>query len=179
MLNTGDAMKQKGIVLWFTGLPCSGKTSISKGLHARLSKDSLRSYVLDGDVIRKGLCADLGFTESDRHENIRRIGEVSRLFADSGQIIIVAFISPFRQDRDRVRNILKSDQFVEVYVDCPMEVCEQRDVKGMYKKALNGEIKNFTGVSSPYEPPLNPEIHLETHKLSLEECVDEVYKYLT
>ena len=172
-------MKQKGIVLWITGLPCSGKTSISKALHTRLKKESLNSHILDGDVIRRGLSSDLNFSAEDRRENIRRAGEVSKLFAGAELIVLVAFISPFRKDRDQVRKILKPDQFVEMYLDCPVEVCEKRDVKGMYKKARAGKIKEFTGVSSPYEPPANPEITLQTHKLGIEECVNIICDYLT
>lgn len=166
------------MVLWITGLPCSGKTSISKALHSRLKNEGLHSHILDGDVIRKGLSSDLRFTEKDRNENIRRAGEVSKLFADAGLIILVAFISPYRNGRNQVRSILKPDQFVETYLDCPIEICEKRDVKGMYKKARAGEIKDFTGVSSPYEPPINPEIRLQTDKLSIEECVDVIWEYL-
>ena len=166
------------MVLWITGLPCSGKISIAEALHSRLKKENLHSHVLDGDVIRRGLSADLGFTEKDRRENIRRVGEVSKLFAEAGLIVLVAFISPFRTDRDQVRNILKPDQFVEMYLECPIEICEERDVKGMYEKARAGEIKHFTGVSSPYEPPINPEIRLQTHKLSIKECIDFICEYL-
>jgi adenylylsulfate kinase len=172
-------MKQRGIVLWITGLPCSGKTSISDALHSRLKKERLHSHVLDGDVIRKGLGVDLNFTEKDRRENIRRVGEVSKLFAEANLIILIALISPFRNDRDKVRSILKPDQFIEIYLDCPMEVCEKRDVKGMYKKARARKIENFTGISSPYEPPINPEIRLQTHRLSIEESVDVIFEYLT
>lgn len=167
------------MALWFTGLPCSGKTSISEALHSRLRKENLHSYVLDGDMIRKGLSADLDFSENGRRENIRRVGEVAKLFVESGLIILVALISPYRNDRSQVRKIFKPDQFVEVYLDCPIGVCERRDVKGMYKKARKGEIRDFTGISSPYEPPINPEIRLQTHKQALEECVDVIYGYLT
>jgi adenylylsulfate kinase len=171
-------VKQKGMALWFTGLPCSGKTSISSALHSRLKNESLHSHVLDGDVVRKGLSIDLDFSENGRRENIRRVGEVSKLFVESGLIILVAFISPYRNDRNKVRKIFKLGQFVEVYLECPLRVCEERDVKGMYKKARKGGIRDFTGISSPYEPPMNPEIYLQTHKQDLEECVDVIYRYI-
>jgi adenylylsulfate kinase len=133
---------------------------------------------LDGDQIRKGLNSDLGFSKEDRTENIRRIGEVAKLFAHAGFIIIVAFISPFRKDRDRVRNNLEPEQFVEIYLDCPLEECEKRDVKGHYKRAHNGELPDFTGVSSPYEPPLNPELSLKTHLQSSTQCVKKITHYI-
>ena len=174
----GDVVKQRGIVLWITGLPCSGKTSIAEASYYRLKKEHLYSHVLDGDVLRRGLNVDLNFTENDRRENIRRVGEVSKLFTEAGLITLVAFISPFRNGRDKARNLLKPDQFVEIYLDCPIEICEERDVKGLYKKARAGEIKDFTGVSSPYEPPIKPEIRLQTHKLNIEECVDVICEYL-
>ena len=170
---------QKGVVLWLTGLPCSGKTTISTELQSLLSQKNLSAYTLDGDKIRKGLNSDLGFSEGDRSENIRRIGEVAKLFADAGFIIIVAFISPFRKNRDQVRSKLLPYQFIEIYLDCPIEECEIRDVKGHYKRARNGEISEFTGVSSPYEPPLNPELRLQTHMKSSSECVSEIITYLT
>ncbi len=171
-------MKQKEMVVWFTGLPCSGKTSISRALHSRLREERLNSKILDGDEVRRTLSADLDFTEKGRRENVRRVGEVSKLLAESGMIVLVALVSPYRNDRNQVRKILKPDQFVEVYVDCPIGVCEERDVKGMYKKAKTGEIKGFTGISSPYEAPTNPEIHLQTHKQGLEECLDVVHEYI-
>ena len=171
-------MKQKEMVICFTGLPCSGKTSISRALHFRLREESLNSNILDGDEVRRTLCSDLDFTEKSRRENVRRVGEASKLFTDSGMIVLVALVSPYRNDRNQVRKILKPGQFVEVYVDCPIGVCENRDVKGMYKKARKGEIKNFTGISSSYEAPTNPEIHLQTHKQGLEECLDVVHEYI-
>jgi len=134
--------------------------------------------VLDGNIIRLGLCKDLGFSIENRKENIRRIGEVAKLFIDTGILTIVAFISPFRKDRDAVRKLVKNGEFIEVYCKCPIEVCVQRDPKGLYKKAIAGEIKDFTGISHPYEEPLNPEIIIETYKLSIGECVDKIYTYL-
>lgn len=172
-------LNQKGVVLWLTGLPCSGKTTLATELEFLLFHNKLLVYRLDGDEIRKGLNSDLDFSKEGRKENIRRIGEISKLFADAGFIIIVAVISPIKRDRDNVRKILGSGQFVEIFVDCPVEVCSERDVKGHYKRAINGEIIDFTGVSAKYEPPLNPEIHVQTHLNNIEECVDQIYKYLT
>jgi len=181
MLNREDREKmlnQKSLVIWFTGLPCSGKTTISTELQSVLFQKDLLTYVLDGDKVREGLNSDLGFSLEDRTENIRRIGEVTKLFADAGLIIIVAFISPFRKDRDLVRNALQPDQFVEVYVDCPVKECERRDTKGHYKRARNGEITNFTGISSPYEPPLKPEVHLKTHIEDFTQSTNRIIDYL-
>ena len=172
------ALNQKGMVLWITGLPCSGKTTISTELQSILLRKNLWAYTLDGDQIRKGLNSDLGFSKEDRIENIRRIGEVAKLFADAGVIIIVAFISPFRKDRDQVRSNLQPGQFVEIYLDCPLEECEKRDDKGLYKRARSGEIQEFTGVSSPYEPPLTPEIQLKTHIRTSTECAGKIIDYL-
>jgi adenylylsulfate kinase len=170
---------QKGTVIWITGLPCSGKTTISNKLNSLLSQKNLFAYTLDGDQIRKGLNSDLGFSKEDRIENIRRVGEVSKLFADAGFIIIVALISPFKKDRDLVRSNLLPGQFVEVYLDCPLEECEKRDVKGHYKLARNGKMPGFTGISSPYEPPLNPELKLKTHLRNSSECVNAIINHLT
>ena len=133
---------------------------------------------MDGDRVRQGLCEDLGFSEEDRRENIRRIGEVARLFADAGFLVIVAFISPYRKDRDRVREAMDKDRFIEVFIDCPLDVCADRDTKGLYKKAMAHEIEEFTGISSPYEPPLSPEIHLHTNAQSVDECIDTMVAYL-
>jgi adenylylsulfate kinase len=169
---------QKGTVIWLTGLPCSGKTTIATRLQGLLIRMNRAAYVLDGDKIRKGLNSDLGFSKEGRIENIRRIGEVAKLFADTGFIIIVAFISPFRQGRNQIRSYLPIGQFIEVYLDCPIEECEKRDVKGHYKQARNGKIAEFTGVSSPYEPPLKPELQLKTNIQSLVDCTDEIVDYL-
>ena len=154
-----------GCVVWLTGLSCSGKTTIAAELERHLFERGKLVYVLDGDNIRHGLCADLAFSPADRHENIRRVGEVAKLFADAGLICITAFISPYRADRDAIRRSLPPGQFIEVYLNAPLEVCEQRDPKGLYAKARAGEIPDFTGVSAPYEPPLHPELELPTAQL--------------
>lgn len=170
--------KQKPVILWFTGLSGSGKSTIANAVEAKLYEMGKHTYLLDGDNIRHGLNRDLGFSEKDRIENIRRIGEVAKLFVDSGLIVLTAFISPFQKDRDLVRKMVEESEFIEIYVDTPLEICEQRDPKGLYKKARAGEIPNFTGISSPYEPPKNPEIHLKNDKMSIEECVEKVIEYL-
>jgi bifunctional enzyme CysN/CysC len=161
----------KGCVLWLTGLSSSGKSTIAAELERELFNLGRHVYVLDGDNVRHGLCKDLGFSPKDRAENIRRIGEVAALFADAGFICITAFISPYREDRDTVRKMLPSERFVEVYVNAPLEVCERRDPKGLYAKARAKQIKEFTGISAPYEPPLHPEIELRTDQLTVNECV--------
>ncbi|RRN67498.1 adenylyl-sulfate kinase [Peribacillus simplex] len=174
--------KQNGhesTVLWFTGLSGSGKSTIANAVAKELYNRNIRSYVLDGDNVRHGLNKDLGFSEEDRTENIRRIGEVSKLFVDSGQFVLTAFISPFRADRQIVRDLLDEGEFIEVYIKCPIEECEVRDPKGLYDKARKGIIKDFTGIDSPYEEPEQPEIVLESDKYSIEECVEQVIGYLT
>ena len=168
----------KSCVLWFTGLSASGKSTLANALSKRFHALGVRSYVLDGDNIRHGLNKNLGFSPEDRKENIRRIGEVAKLFADAGMIAITAFISPYKEDRDSVRNLLKDGEFIEVFVKCAISECEIRDPKGIYKKARSGEIKEFTGISAPYEEPLNPEITLETDAMCLEECVESLLNYL-
>jgi len=168
----------KGRVVWLTGLSASGKTTLSTALAKKLTEEQRVHYVLDGDKIRKGLSSDLGFSHEDRSENIRRIGEVAKLFCDAGIHCLVAFISPYRSDRDHVREILDEGQFIEVYVDCPLEECEKRDPKGLYVKARKGEIADFTGISAPYEPPEKPEIHLKTAESTVDECINEIYKIL-
>ncbi|GAC91552.1 adenylylsulfate kinase [Anoxybacillus flavithermus NBRC 109594] len=165
-------------VLWFTGLSGSGKSTLANAVAKTLFEQNIHCYVLDGDNVRHGLNSDLGFSAEDRTENIRRIGEVAKLFVDSGQIVLTAFISPFRQDRQLVRNKLEQDEFVEVYVRCPLETCEQRDPKGLYKKARNGEIRDFTGIDSPYEPPLSPDVVVDTDQHSIEQCVQQIISYL-
>lgn len=152
--------------IWFTGLPSSGKSTIAREVEYILYIRRIRTYVLDGDNVRHGLNSNLGFSPEDRKENIRRIGEVAKLFVDAGIVVCTAFISPYRKDRDFVRNLLGKGDFIEVFVDCPVEVCEKRDPKGLYKKARAGEIKGFTGVDDPYEPPLHPEIVLNTAKVT-------------
>ena len=171
-------LKQKGVVIWLTGLPASGKSTIARELEWRLYNMGKLAYVLDGDNIRHGLNSDLGFSPEDRKENIRRIGEVAKLFADAGIITITSFISPYREDRERARKLLKEGEFIEVYLKCPLEVLIERDPKGLYKKALAGEIKEFTGISAPYEEPLNPEIILETDKETVEESTEKIISYL-
>lgn len=166
------------IVIWFTGLSGSGKSTLANHLEQKLMENNVLTYILDGDNIRFGLSKDLSFSEEDRKENIRRIGEVSKLMIDSGVVVLTAFISPFIEDRNTVRSLLEKDEFVEVYVKCPIEVCEKRDVKGLYSKARNGEIQNFTGINSPYEAPKNPEFIIDTAETSLEESVDNLYNFI-
>ena len=165
-------------VLWYTGLSGSGKSTIANAVEQQLYARGCHTYLLDGDNIRHGLCKDLGFGEADRQENIRRIGEVARLFVDAGLIVSSAFISPFKADRAAVRALLAPEEFIEIYVDTPLELCQQRDPKGLYQKALAGEIENFTGISSPYEAPQAPDIHLPTDKLAIADCVSRVLRYL-
>ena len=167
---------QKGVVLWFTGLSGSGKSTIANEVEYLLNKKGFHTYLLDGDNIRHGLNSDLGFDEKDRKENIRRISEVAKLFVDAGLITLTAFISPFIEDRNRAREIV--GDFIEIYIDTPVDECIKRDPKGLYKKALNGEIKNFTGLDSPYEAPENPEIHIKTKNLSPEKAADIIVDYL-
>lgn len=166
-------------VLWFTGLSGSGKSTVANAVAQALFEKNIRNYVLDGDNIRFGLNKNLGFSAEDRTENIRRIGEVSKLFVDSGQVVLTAFISPFKEDRTQVRELLEVDEFVEVYVECPLEECEKRDPKGLYKKARSGEIRDFTGIDSPYEAPENAELVVNTFNQTVEECVETVLAYLT
>lgn len=171
-------LNQKPCILWFTGLSGSGKSTIANAVELELFKRGRKTYLLDGDNVRHGLNKDLGFSEQDRIENIRRIGEVAKLFVDSGLIVLTAFISPFKSDRQIARSLVKYDEFIEVFIDTPLEVCEQRDPKGLYKKARDGAIKNFTGISSPYEAPEEPQIHIKTDENSIQECVDIVINYL-
>ncbi|MGE0190246.1 MAG: adenylyl-sulfate kinase, partial [Steroidobacteraceae bacterium] len=168
----------KSAILWFTGLSGSGKSTLAHAVEEKLHEQKCRTFVLDGDNIRHGLCGDLGFSDEDRVENIRRIGEVSKLFIEAGVIAMTAFISPFRADRERVRGLVMHGDFIEIYCKASLEVCEQRDVKGLYKKARAGEIKAFTGISSPYEAPDKPEIIVETGADSLDKCADQVLDLL-
>lgn len=168
----------KGCTIWMTGLSGSGKSTLAVALEKKLWDRGIRSYVLDGDNIRHGLNKDLGFSPKDRTENIRRIGEVAKLFTDAGVINVTAFISPYRADRDSVRALMAAGDFIEVHVDCPVEVCERRDVKGLYKKARAGEIPEFTGISAPYEEPLNPELTVNTDRHSEEECLNQLLQHL-
>jgi adenylylsulfate kinase len=173
-------LKQKGCTIWLTGLPSSGKSTIAFSLEHALVSQGRLAYVLDGDNIRHGLNKNLGFSAADRTENIRRIGEVAKLFADAGVITLTSFVSPYRADRDIVRQLHDAGklQFIEVFIDTPVEECEKRDPKGLYKKARAGEIPNFTGVSDPYEPPLKPEVTLKTAAAKLEDCVAQLATYL-
>lgn len=164
----------RSAILWFTGLSGAGKSTIAHAVEERLHILGCRTFVFDGDNVRHGLCSDLGFSNADRAENIRRIGEVAKLFIEAGTIALTAFISPFRQDRDRVRQLVRPGDFFEIYCRCPIEICEARDVKGIYARARRGEIADFTGISSPYEAPLNPELELDTGANTLEEEVEKV-----
>lgn len=170
--------QHKGAIIWFTGLSGSGKSTLSHAVEDILHKQGCSTIVLDGDNIRHGLNGDLGFSDADRVENIRRIGEVAKLFVEAGVIVLTAFISPFRADRDRVRGIVPQGDFIEVFCDAPLDVCEQRDPKGLYKKARAGEIKEFTGISSPYEAPENAELTIDTGAHDLIACANQVVDYL-
>ena len=169
----------RGAILWFTGLSGSGKSTLANAVDRRLHELGLSSYVLDGDNVRHGLNGDLGFSPEDRTENIRRIGEVAKLFSDAGTLALTAFISPYREDRDRIRATTdRPDEFVEIFVFCPLDVCEERDPKGLYKKARAGEIPEFTGISAPYEEPVAAELVVDTAANSLDECVEVVLQHL-
>lgn len=168
----------KSAVIWFTGLSGSGKSTVSVELEKALFNLNVHSYRLDGDNVRHGLNKNLGFSPDDRKENIRRIGEVSKLLVDAGTIAITAFISPYREDRNEVREILDEGEFIEVYTQCGVEACEQRDPKGLYEKARKGEIKEFTGISAPYEAPEHPEITIDTEQQSVNESVETIISYL-
>ncbi|MEH7094364.1 adenylyl-sulfate kinase [Neobacillus vireti] len=180
-ITKADRRSQNGhgsCVLWFTGLSGSGKSTIANAVSSELYRQGINEYVLDGDNIRHGLNKDLGFSDYDRTENIRRIGEVAKLFVDSGAIVTTAFISPFRSDRDQVRELFEEGEFIEVYIDCPLEQCEARDPKKLYEKARRGEIKDFTGIDSPYEAPERPEITIRSDKLTVTEAVAQIFQYL-
>lgn len=164
----------KSIVIWFTGLSGSGKSTLANGIEKELFKKGYNTYILDGDNVRKGLNNDLDFSESARKENIRRIAEVANLFVDAGIIVLTAFISPFKEERIQARALVGEENFMEVYVDCPIEACKKRDIKGLYAKVRKGKIKNFTGIDSPFEVPDFPDIHIQTHKLSIEEGINKV-----
>lgn len=169
---------QRPCVLWFTGLSGSGKSTIANAVETQLLARRKHTYLLDGDNIRHGLNRGLGFSDEDRIENIRRIGEVAKLFVDAGTIVLTAFISPFQRDRDRVRALVGEDEFIEIFVDTPLDVCESRDPKGLYKKARAGEIPHFTGIDSPYEAPRNPQLHLRNDGISVAEAAQQVIDYL-
>lgn len=170
--------KHKSCLLWFTGLSGSGKSTLANAVDCELFRQGFQSFCLDGDNIRHGLNKDLSFRNDDRKENIRRIGEVAKLFVESGQIICTAFISPFQEDREAVRNLFEEDEFIEIYLNCPLNVCEVRDPKGLYKKARKGEILDFTGISSPYEIPNNPEITIDTDHMTIKQSVYKILLYL-
>ena len=170
--------RHKSVIIWFTGLSGSGKSTIAHTVEERLHQADCRTFVFDGDNVRHGLCANLSFSEEDRHENIRRIGEMAKLFIEAGVIALTAFISPFKSDRDRVRALVSENDIIEIYCHSPLEVCEERDSKGLYKKARAGEIKNYTGISSPYEPPQHPDLELDTAEKSVEYNVEKVLDYL-
>lgn len=173
-----EFLDQKSVMIWFTGLSGSGKSTIAIALERELHKRGLLCRILDGDNIRSGINNNLGFTEADRIENIRRIAEVSKLFIDTGIITIAAFISPTNDIRQMAAEIIGEEDFVEIFVNTPLEVCEQRDIKGLYAKARKGEIKNFTGISAPFEAPVNPDLSLDTSSLSLEECVNRLLELI-
>ena len=169
----------RGAIIWFTGLSGSGKSTLAHAVEETLHQQGCKTIVLDGDNVRHGLCGDLGFSEKDRQENIRRIGEMAKLFVEAGIIVLTAFISPYGADRRRVRAMVEQGDFIEIYCDTPIEICETRDVKGLYKKARAGEIAEFTGVSSPYETPQTPELILNTGTLTLDVCVQQVIREIT
>ena len=170
--------KHKSVVLWFTGLSGSGKSTLAHAVEQELYKRGLNTFVLDGDNVRHGLNKDLGFSDQDRKENIRRISEIAKLMLEAGVITLTAFISPFKEERAMARSLMPHGDFIEIHCYCPLEVCEQRDVKGLYKRARDGEIKDFTGISSPYEAPVKPELKVDTHRLSLKESTDLVISLL-
>ena len=170
--------RHKSVLLWFTGLSGAGKSTLAHAVEERLHQMGRQTFVLDGDNVRHGLCIDLGFSEEDRVENIRRIGEVAKLFLETGVITLTAFISPFYKDREIARSLFSHDDFLEIYCECPLEICEKRDVKGLYQQARDGKIKNFTGISSPYEAPSDPELVIDTSLLSLEKSTHQVLELL-
>lgn len=169
----------RGAILWFTGLSGAGKSTLAHAVEESLHQMGCRTFVLDGDNVRHGLCSDLGFSSTDRVENIRRIGEMAKLFMEAGVIVLTAFISPFRADRERVRGMVEHGDFIEIYCDTSIEVCERRDVKGMYKKARAGQIAEFTGITSPYEVPVKPELNVNTGLAELDVCVRQVIEEIT
>lgn len=169
----------KSCVLWFTGLSGAGKSTLAVELERRLHERKIHTYVLDGDNIRHGLNRNLGFSPEDRKENIRRIGEVAKLFVDAGMFVLTAFISPYREDRQMVRDMFAADEFIEIYVKCSVDECEKRDPKGLYRKAKAGQIKEFTGISAPYEAPSSCEIVVETDRMDIEDCLDTIIAFLT
>jgi len=173
-----DLLNQRPVLIWFTGLSGSGKSTLAVQLEAQLHTLGFKTYLLDGDNIRKGINNDLGFSLADRTENIRRIAEVSKLMLDAGLIIISAFISPFHADREMVKEIVGEDRFTEIFINCPLEICEKRDTKGLYKKARQGFIRDFTGIDSPYEVPENPDLIVHTHKESVDESLSKIINHV-
>ena len=173
-----DMNGHRAVTLWFTGLSGAGKSTLAHAVEEALHERESRTFVLDGDNVRHGLCSDLGFSLADRTENIRRVGEMAKLLIEAGIVTITAFISPLRSDRDRVRGLFPDGDFLEIYCDAGIDVCESRDVKGLYRRARSGEIPDFTGISSPYEPPLNPELVVPTGRLALADCVAQVISLL-
>lgn len=173
-----ELLQQNPVLLWFTGLSGSGKSTLADALEQYLFEQQFKTYLLDGDNIRHGLNNNLDFSVEGRKENIRRIGEVSKLFVDAGLIVLTAFISPMREDRDQVRNLMQEGTFIEIFVNCPLEECEKRDVKGLYKRARAGEIPNFTGISSPFEEPQNPDIEVRTDLISVKQSVEHIVNYI-
>jgi adenylylsulfate kinase len=171
-------LNQTPFILWFTGLSASGKSTLANIVEHKLFQMNYKTYLLDGDNVRHGLNKDLGFDEESRIENIRRIGEVSKLFLDSGIIVLTAFISPFKSDRNLARSLVEKEQFIEIFIDASLQTCEKRDPKGMYLKARSGEISNFTGISSPYESPENPELHIINNEITLDDASNQIIKYL-
>lgn len=169
---------QKPCVLWFTGLSGSGKSTVANAVELKLNELNKHTYILDGDNVRLGLNKGLTFSDEDRIENIRRIGEVSKLFIDAGIIVLTAFISPFRNERQQVRDLINENEFIEVFIDTPLEICESRDPKDLYKKARKGEIPNFTGISSPYEAPVSAEIHIKAGEITLDDSVNQIIEFL-
>lgn len=180
-IQKSDRRRQKNhtsFVIWLTGYSGAGKSTLANGIEHRLFEKGIHTYILDGDNVRKGLNSDLYFSDEDREENIRRVGEVSKLFVDAGIVVIAAFISPFRKDRDQVRSIIEPDHFIEIFVDTSIQECEKRDTKGLYKKARLGEISNFPGISSEFERPINPEITINTENQTIEESVSQIIRQL-
>lgn len=168
----------RSTILWFTGLSGAGKSTLAHAVEERLHQMECRAFVIDGDNVRHGLCADLGFSDQDRVENIRRVGELAKLLVEAGMMALTAFISPFKADRDKVRQLVPDGDFIEIYCEASLDICEQRDVKGLYKRARTGEIPDFTGISSPYEVPEKPELVVKTGTQPLDHCVDQVIDYL-
>ncbi len=176
--NRNKLLNQTPFILWFTGLSASGKSTLANIVEKKLYQMNYKTYLLDGDNVRHGLSKDLGFNEESRVENIRRIGEVSKLFLDAGIIVLTAFISPFQSDRNLARSLVKKEKFIEIFVDASIETCEKRDPKGMYLKARNGQISNFTGISSPYESPENPELHIINNEITPDDASNQIIEYL-